>query len=432
MKNAAKPANALVVGGGIVGLACAIDLQRRGIATLVCDPALPVRSASFGNAGHIAVEQVEPLAAPGALASLPRRLFSRGGAAAFPLRDIGAWLPFGCRLLSASSPARFAAGTRALRSLLAEALPAWQRLTQLTGTSSMLVADGHYIVWETAAGAHAGRESWSRADTGTARFQDLDRADLERLAALTGRAPAGGLRFSGTARVRDPGLLHDALAHAFEVMGGQWRRESVAKIPRDRGCAQVLLASGEKLTPDLVVVATGVATGALLRPLGHCAPLIAERGYHIQADAGDAWPDLPPVVFEERSMIVSRFTSGLRAAGFVEFSRMGSPPDARKWQRLRAHAEALRLPFAGTVTEWMGARPTLPDYLPAVGRSRRADNLVYAFGHQHLGLTLAAITGELVGAVATGDSAALDLSPFDVERFGGDHLQPGLNPGVNE
>jgi D-amino-acid dehydrogenase len=128
---------------------------------------------------------------------------------------------------------------------------------------------------------------------------------------------------------------------------------------------------------------------------------------------------MPPVVFEDRSMIVSRFLSGLRAASFVEFSRVDSPADPRKWQRLRAHARELRLPFEGPIREWMGARPTLPDYLPAIGRSRRAENLVYAFGHQHLGLTLAAITGELVGSMATAETAIVDLAPFDVARFGG-------------
>ncbi len=117
-------------------------------------------------------------------------------------------------------------------------------------------------------------------------------------------------------------------------------------------------------------------------------------------------------------MIVSRFHSGLRAASFVEFGQAASPPDGRKWQRLRAHAKELQLPWSGEPREWMGARPTLPDYLPAIGRSRRADNLLYAFGHQHLGLTLAAITGDLVGSLAAGHEPSIDLRPFDLERFG--------------
>lgn len=417
MSRAVKPAGAVVVGGGIVGLACAIELQRRGLGTLLFDPAMLPRSASFGNAGHIATEQVEPLASPGALWSLPRRLYSRGGAAAFPIRDIGAWLPFGFRLMRASRPDRFAIGKAALKALLANALPAWRRLASGTEATSFLVEDGHYIVWESAAGAKAGREHWSRADIGTASLHDLDREELARLTALLSRAPVDGLRFSGTARVRDPGKLQDALSHAFTGRGGEWRRESAAGIERVGSRARIRLKSGDSLDADLIVVAAGVASAALLRPIGHIAPIIAERGYHIQADS-KAWPDMPPVVFEERSMIVSRFLSGLRAASFVEFSRMESPPDPRKWRRLRAHAAELQLPFDGPIREWIGTRPTLPDYLPAIGRSRRAENLVYAFGHQHLGLTLAAITGELVGALCAGEPANVDLAPFDVARFG--------------
>jgi D-amino-acid dehydrogenase len=123
------------------------------------------------------------------------------------------------------------------------------------------------------------------------------------------------------------------------------------------------------------------------------------------------------VVFEERSMIVTPFRCGLRAASFVEFTRADSRPDPRKWARLRRHVTELGLPFQEPCSEWSGARPTLPDYLPAIGRSRRAANLLYAFAHQHLGLTLAAITGELIAALERRESAKIDLRPFDLERF---------------
>ena len=95
-----------------------------------------------------------------------------------------------------------------------------------------------------------------------------------------------------------------------------------------------------------------------------------------------------------------------------------TPADPGKWAKLRAHAAALGLPFDLPGKPWMGARPTLPDYLPAIGRSTRAPNLLYAFGHQHLGLTLAAATGEAIAALATGVAPAIDLAPFDPARFG--------------
>ena len=117
-------------------------------------------------------------------------------------------------------------------------------------------------------------------------------------------------------------------------------------------------------------------------------------------------------------MIVTRFGDRLRAASFVEFGRAGSPPDPRKWARLRRHVRELGLPLAEPISQWMGARPTLPDYLPAIGVSRRASNLAYAFGHQHLGLTLAATTGEILADLVRGGPVAIDLAAFDIERFG--------------
>ena len=154
-----------------------------------------------------------------------------------------------------------------------------------------------------------------------------------------------------------------------------------------------------------------------MEQLGHRAPIIAERGYHIQSPTRDLETGFPPVVFEDRSMVVTPFRSALRATSFVEFARASDPPDPRKWTRLLAHAKAVGLPFERQPSQWMGARPTLPDYLPAIGKSDRVPNLIYAFGHQHLGLTTGPITGELVAALAMGERPAIDTAPFSLSRF---------------
>lgn len=169
------------------------------------------------------------------------------------------------------------------------------------------------------------------------------------------------------------------------------------------------------------MIAAGVRSAALMRELGHATPMIAERGYHIQSDS-TRWPlELTSVVFEERALVATRFLTGLRATSFIEFTRPDAPPDARKWDRLRAHADALGLPFDSPLRTWIGSRPTLPDDLPAVGRSTRDPRVLYAFGHHHLGLTLGPVTGELVAALACSDEIAPDLAPFSVDRFGRGH-----------
>src|SRR3546814_15606922 len=110
-------------------------------------------------------------------------------------------------------------------------------------------------------------------------------------------------------------------------------------------------------------------------------------------------------------MIVTRFADTVQAASFVEVLSPDAPPDPRKWDRLERHVRELGLPFTRSFTRWMGARPTLPDSLPALGRSRRVCNLVYAFGHQHLGLTLATVTGQPVRALIEQQRTTADLAP---------------------
>jgi D-amino-acid dehydrogenase len=197
----------------------------------------------------------------------------------------------------------------------------------------------------------------------------------------------------------------DRLRSAFRGRGGTIERRTAS------------LADARRMGADLCVVAAGIRSAALMRELGHRTPMIAERGYHIQS-AGALWPEaLTSVIFEERALVATRFRSGLRATSFIEFTHPDAPPDPRKWARLNSHARALGLPFDAPIATWYGSRPTLPDYLPAIGRSTRDPHVLYAFGHQHLGLTLGPLTGELVASLACDGKATLDIAPFSAERF---------------
>jgi D-amino-acid dehydrogenase len=407
----------LVIGGGVVGQACAVRLQAAGWRTTVVDPEDPVGAASLGNAGHIALEQVEPLASPATVRSAVRRHFAFGGALDLPLGEIGTWGPWALQFLAAAAPARFSAGKRALEGLMAKAGPAWRRLAHDIGAAELYAESGHLVVWGSPRAAEAGRKAWAGIDIGTTRFGDLEVETLDRLGARLKSRPAAGIRFEGSGRIRDLPGLQQRLKAALTGLGGAVIKGEAAHLVVDTGRACAVLADGTRVAPDLLLVAAGARSGWLMADAGHRAPVIAERGYHLHEPDTD-WPDdLAPLVFEDRSLIVNRFRDGLRCSSFVEFARSQTPPDPRKWARLRRHAAELGLPFGPQAREWMGARPTLPDYLPAIGRSRRAENLAYAFGHQHLGLTLSAVTAEAVAAMLSGRDPAVDLAPFDVERF---------------
>ncbi|HEY5761078.1 MAG TPA: FAD-binding oxidoreductase [Steroidobacter sp.] len=405
---------AVIIGGGVVGLSIATGLQRVGVEVTVIDAVPTAGAASWGNAGHIATEQVEPLASWPVLRSAPRRLFSRGGALGLPPSQIKRWLPFALRMASAAN--RVDHGRTALRSLLANALPAWKSLSEQLGMPGLVRETGHFVVWETPATAAVGLAAWRSADIGTTRFHECDANEMHLLAGLTKQAPAGAIRFENTAQIADLPKLADALRTSITARNDRIVNANARAVVHRERSVSVTLDDGSSVESDFAVVAGGVRSRELMEPYCKSVPLIAERGYHIQM-TDHRWPDLPPVVFEDRSMIVTRFESGLRAASFVEFSSIDAPPDDRKWQRLRSHVTALGLPCDAPARQWIGARPTLPDYLPAIGRLPHAPNILYAFGHQHLGLTLAAITGDLIAQLATNSPTAVSLAPFDLQRF---------------
>jgi D-hydroxyproline dehydrogenase len=408
---------AVIIGGGFVGAACAWQLQRAGFFTTIIDAGDNERAASWGNAGHLAVEQIDPLASMANVRSLPRRLFTFGGPVGMPLRDISAWLPFGLKLIAASAPERFASGQRALSGLLAQAMPAWERLAAQTHTAQHLRANGHYVAWESAASAARGKQHWLSANIGEAKAHAATADELQQLRAQFNQRPVDAVRFEHTGQILDLAAARTGIVKALRSEGGAKQSANAQGIAVSNAKASVQLSDGTSFAPDVLLVAAGAGSATLLRASEGVVPLIAERGYHVEEKTTAPAHHLPPVAFEDRSVIVTRFASTLRIAGFTEFSRIDSPPDERKWRALSGHAAALGLPFDGHATRWIGARPTLPDYLPAIGRSRAASNLLYAFGHQHLGLTLAAITGELVAALASGATSSVDLAPFDLTRF---------------
>lgn len=411
-----QPKSYLVIGGGLVGAASALRLQAAGFAVTLIDPGDPRRAASFGNIGHIAAEQVSPLASRESLRTFPGRLSGLGGPLDFRWRDAGLWGPWALRFIAAADPARHAAGQAALTAILAQALPAWRRLAQFAGAPGVVGRDGHAVVWMSGRAAEKGLRAWEGSATGSAAFRAMSPDDLAPYGEVMTRAPFAGIRFSGTAQVSEPQAARDALMADFTARGGEVVHARVARLSGgDRVVAE--LAGGGVREAEGALVAAGAWAGRLMRDLGVEAPVIGERGYSVQSAEHSWYETLPPTVFEEHSMVVSRFTSGLRASSFVEFGSPDAPGDPRKWRALERRLGDLGIRFSPEPDRWVGPRPTLPDYLPAIGRLERDPRILYAFGHQHLGLTMSAITAELTVSLAQGVEPAINLKPFRIERF---------------
>ncbi|EHH67543.1 hypothetical protein GMO_25380 [Gluconobacter morbifer G707] len=387
---------------------CALRLQEQGYAvTLVAKPDLA--PPSWGNAGHIATEQTQVLARLSTASRVLTDLFPRGPVA-LDWRNIPAWLPWSFRFLHACRPTIVRQGDSALKNLMADALPAWKRLTETLDRPDLIDLRGIIKLWE---GATAERSATASLQTDNS-FITATRVET-RLIDIFNQTLASpvraGVHFAGTAHITSPREILDTLLARFTLSGGVHVPAMALSINHATRNVHVKTTDGD-LVADRVIVACGIRSGSLLPRV--TVPLMAERGYHVEWDHGGRWT-LPNVVFEDRAVVVTRFGSRLRATSFVEFTRDASRPDPCKWHRLEAHVRELGLPVKSAFSRWHGSRPTLPDYLPALGTLRHAPRIIAAYGHNHLGLTLAPVTAELITTHLLHGTPL--PTPFNPDRF---------------
>ena len=405
-----------VIGAGVIGTAIASRLVRRDKDMLLLDRDEPGGQCSFGNAGHVATEQVTPLASPDTLRHAAGYLLRADSPLSIRGRYLPRALPWLARFAWASRPSAFARGTEALASLNRLALESLRRVLRDAALESQLQTRGHLLLAESAAGAAALRGSMGfLADHGVP-SRWLPAEEVARAVPGIATSVIGAQHFPGSGHVNDPLQLCRGLAESFVAAGGELRRDNVRAIFPEPGGFRLACDTGT-LHCSRVVIAAGAWSRPLVRQLGDPLPLDTERGYHIQAPGYRPGFDLPVASFE-RKTIMTPLAGGLRITGFVEFAGLALPRSERLLARLQAQLEAL-LPNAALppLERWMGFRPSLPDHLPVIGPSRRHPDAVYAFGHQHLGLTLAGVTADIVDALLHGQAPPVDLHPFRCDRF---------------
>ena len=402
-----------VVGAGVIGCAIAYALARAGLRVVLLDPHEPgVGGASYGNVGHIAAELVEPLPSPGLLFGFWRMLFAFGGPLDIPWRRLPHVALWARRFAAAAFRRR--ENTGHLAPLVRPASSAWAELLGEIGAPELLRRNGHCQVWFGPAGVRAAqREAQHMARLGIP-TRPLEAPLLRTLAAAAGQGEAVGLLFPESAHVLDPRAVCAALAQAARSAGAEQLRTRVqALTPRARHIE--VHTEGATLNAAAAVVCAGVWSERLLEPFGLRAPLEPVRGYHVELPQQPALVDAP-LIYMNDNILVTPMAGRLRASSYMEFESAAAPPDARKPRQLRRQLRQLGYACDSDGDSWVGARPVLPDYLPGIGRAVGAP-LYYAVGHQHLGLTLAPVSAQLVSELLLGREPRHDLAPFDLRRF---------------
>ncbi len=403
-----------VLGAGVVGLAVAERLAAEGREVVIVDPATPGMGASYGNAGTIADYAVMPVGSPDVLKNLPSLLFDKTSPLAIRRAALPSLMPWLLRFALQSLPGPTARNAAAIAGLLADAAPLWQGLADRIGGAAILQHRGCLYVYETAAAYRAAEKDMAfRRGLGIT-VDLIGPADLARMEPGLPAVEGGAAFFPKAVFLSDPGQMMGLLAaHVLKKVNLlQTRAEKLAR----QIDGVIVEGPGLRLHARRVVIAAGAHSRALALQAGDKVPLDTERGYHVEWDMPSP-PLSRPACPTARGFYLCPMSGRLRVAGTVELGGLTAPPSAHRIDKLVEGARAILPDLGPPSREWMGFRPSMPDSVPVIGPSRAGPEVIHAYGHGHIGLTLAPVTAELVADLLAGRAPRRDLTVCLPARF---------------
>lgn len=409
-----------VIGCGAVGAACAIELLRAGHRVTVIEPARPGgdQSASYGNAGWLSCQSVIPSSTPGMWKKVPGYLMDPLGPLAIRWGFLPRAMPWLLRYLYAGATfERIGRTSAALAPLLENTTELHSALAQEAGVGHLIAAGGVVHAYPNRAAFLAEGRLWGIRGAVGVRWRELEGAALRaELPALPSRYDFA-VAVDAAGRCRDPGGYVAALARLAKARGAafvpataqgfHFQNERLEAVVTDRGAVAC----------DMAVIAAGARSAALTARLNDRKPLATERGYHVMVEGASLGLDSSFMVSDGK-VVVHELETGIRVAGQVEIAGIDAAPDWRRAEILKRHLANLFPQLDLTDAKfWLGHRPAMPDGKPCLGRARRAPDVIYAFGHGHVGLVAAPRTGRIVAALVDDRPPEIAIDSFDPGRF---------------
>lgn len=411
----------VVIGAGLVGLSCALWLLRAGHSVTVVDREPPssnksyAHAASYGNACTMAFGACLPLAMPGIWAKAPGMLVDRHGPLSIYWRDLPRLTPWLVAFLKSSRASEVDRIVVTLGRLLRLAEAGHAPLIEESGAGGLVRHAGCLYLYRTARQFAEARRDMDLRARERVRMEVLDSEAIRQtepnLAPLYHKA----VRFIDAYHLDTPHRYALALAEAIRRRGGGFVQGN-ARTLASAGDSVSIILDGEVMKADRVVVACGAWSKPLAGSIGDRIPLDTERGYHVLFPEGRSLLN-EPCCYPEYGFYMTPLAEGLRAAGTVELGGLDARPRPARTDMIAKVARTLVPALGKAERTWLGFRPSMPDSLPVIGPSPRDPRVLYAFGHGHIGLTLAGVTGRIIADLTCGFGSPVDIAPLRADRF---------------
>ena len=408
----------VVIGAGIQGVCIALSLIKKNFRVTLIDKDDPGKiSASYGNAGHFSPYASVPMNRPDILGDVPSMLLNSKGPLALKWNYVPKMIPWLIKFIKNCSSKNMMHTAKYMHQILDLAIPAYDELFQDIDVSELVESNGIMYFWTNKDLKSRELEIKIRNQLGV-KQQLLTPHEIHDLEPHINKIYHGGILYSDARHARNPKKILLKLFDLFKSKGGEFKKENVQSINFTSDNKPIIKTDLNSYNFDKSVIACGAFSKKLTDQLDEKIPLETERGYHVHFKGYDHLLSRP-VIFLNRGFGITPMEQGLRVVGTVEFGGLKNPASKKRILNLINNAKYLfpDLKDKEHEDEWLGFRPTLPDFLPVLGPSKNHKNLFYSFGHHHLGWTLGAISGKIISNMVAGENTNLDLSAYNSKRF---------------
>ncbi|RLA43415.1 MAG: FAD-dependent oxidoreductase [Gammaproteobacteria bacterium] len=409
--------NVTVVGAGVVGIMSALHLQEEGVSVTVIDRQRPGNECSYGNAGVLGSATCIPISMPGVLYNVPGWILDPKGPLTINWKHAIRLFPWLHHFIRSGKKERVIEIADALDKLHKPTIGIYKHYASLASLENLIKENGYLHLFGSEESFNSTLFAREIRKGRGIKFSVLSRGEIKDLEPALERGFEKGILIERDGHTTNPAKLVSGLAELFKLRGGKIIRSDVTSIRFDNGKPKFLTTSSGKYLFENLVICAGAWSRGLLRQLGEKVLLEAERGYHIEIK--DPGVEISrPVFFVDKKFLATSMEGGLRLAGTAEYNNLHAPPDFNRARILLPQAKKVFRDFdADNYSEWMGSRPSTPDSMPVICKSRKYDSIFYAFGHGHTGMAGAPMTGKLISELVAGKTPSIDISPFSLYRF---------------
>ena len=403
-----------VVGAGIVGICSAYFLQKNGFQVTLLDKKEPGSMTSYGHACTFADYACVPVNSPDLFRDIPSMLLRSDGPLSIDFFHVLRNLNWAKKFLQNCTTKKVNYISNSLGNLLNSASVSYDEIFTDVNVAEYIKNEEALYLYQNENEFLKSKSTNELRQKNGIKIKKLSKNEILDLEPSLAPVFYNGQIFIGSRHTTNPSMISKRIFETFINNGGEFIQTHVDDLTAEDDSVNLNLNNNNHKF-EKVIICAGAWSNNLSKKIGESFPLDAERGYHVMFNNHELINR--PIGWSQSGFYLVQLEEGLRAAGTVEIAGLSKPENKKRIQMIESQARRLLPQLNEVKSTWLGFRPTLPDSLPVIGPSKRNKNIIYAFGHQHIGWTLGAVTGKIINSICNERVPNINIEPFSPSRF---------------